>query len=1401
MLSGNFDIKKNGTYNGLTVTYNNKQFHDYTLIVTDIAGDNHPKYPEEGSITVDKNATGIDFESTGVAKIELSTKGVPLDEGADIIIMLDTSSSMSTCLVCKNNQGKPVRHDGSEPYRCPYNNKTRSQALEDALKNLVSYLKTAGPNNTPLNAKVAIADFNGYFANGLNNGGTPYDRNDSTDAVKQDDGNNGSGYRQGSEAKVYTNNTNRLDETAFVSAADLAENYTLNYTSGTNYDYAFDAIYQMGTAIREENVKNGEADRDLFVIFMSDGAGLQWNYFTTQNAYDKWNNWITGAWGEKDLTTANLNSEAHAYYYDLVDHNGDGMRNEHRMANAVKGDPEQDYVVIRKTTEGLPSDVLTKVDGKDNLYTVPGLGAKLFSINFDAQQDGDITEANIDKAIASLASEQTEATKYYYKINTAEGLNEAFSVIGSTFAQAATNARFVDQMGEQYSIQMAPIVDYNGNPIYQNGEALMPSIQVLRYDVYTQADADAVAEGTAGDRVTNAMVGTRKGTFTVVETVTFKTTKDAEGIVTVTGAYSNLIGGGDTNILAAKTDSNYVAGVIYAKTFLYNTNTSAIEISGVQIPTNKTSEAVDNSAEPTPDYGKTTGSSQTLPGESFYWRIGDISYSEMALQYYVYLDESMEGGREAGIYDTNEFADLYYDNYLGNACYKETISPKFDWTQGKVSYAFYLVDSAGNIITDQITGATGTFADRITVTGPTVYEDAFYLNSTETITAANLNLPAGYLLFDDQAKYEICINSDYTGNWAITAGTTNNSTYVTNYVTGNSNTYSNELTSPSTGGNYSDTVVWFAICVAEAQPDVVVIDYGKTIPVNVLVNDPVFAGFSRTIVGLYGYDEAFEVPATVTDQEPSSYMAAYGTFVIDKANNRVNYSPTKLVEAVEKVIYLVEYKPADTTLDTIYLYSTLSVIPATTMLYETNFAENVFIHENTVGAWSIKTDKDEGYTAVNAEDNLQDDGTIGKNQTYGYDSSYKNDAYLSNGSSYFVKGQGYEKDANNKNVPKTYTTFSFKGTGFEVISRTGTQQGLIKVEVFSDADMKTSEKTISVLNKSDANNTFELYQIPVVSINDLAYGTHYVRIAVDAAYTNPSGRPALDALKRGDEFYFDAIRVFDPVKGNTEAEEAYALDNEAHRQLSEIRHNLISLNTFKTQVASVTGKVFIDKIQDDTVSVADYAKIGPNNETYLSEKQSVAFIMSTGIVPTSIDIGAKSVTGDAAKLKVVLRNADNTISIETEVEIKSSTAQNIHVLGDNVDKVKSLFANNADVYVVISNEEDLENKESVLSVTDIKVAYGAEDESVGGTGENPYEVSYTTDLTVLPVVSQVLKTPHKPLTPVNPTQPDNIVDETVEDEVEIPGDTENSGDTDDSNEGNSGNIRVPIRVENKGRRP
>ena len=266
-------------------------------------------------------------------------------------------------------------------------------------------------------------------------------------------------------------------------------------------------------------------------------------------------------------------------------------------------------------------------------------------------------------------------------------------------------------------------------------------------------------------------------------------------------------------------------------------------------------------------------------------------------------------------------------------------------------------------------------------------------------------------------------------------------------------------------------------------------------------------------------------------------------------------------------------------------------------------------------------------------------------------------------------------------------------------------------------------KTVSVLNKSESD--LELYQIPVVSINDLAYNTYYVRIAVDAGYENLTGIPALNALNRGNEFYFDAIRIYDPVMNVEVANQAYIADGEANNDIYELRSLLLGTGdvpegwlepTFGEDEdgndVELPGVVFVDR-NGDSVVLDNYETIGPNNEVYLTSSQAIGFTLdlSEGF-PASIDLGLKSANATNATVfvEVFARNEAYTVGAEYDelawypfgedegLYISSCTVQFYDLISGAPEEIYDYKY----IDVIITNYDD----ESVLSVTDLKLGWG-----------------------------------------------------------------------------------------------
>ncbi len=402
---------------------------------------------------------------------------------------------------------------------------------------------------------------------------------------------------------------------------------------------------------------------------------------------------------------------------------------------------------------------------------------------------------------------------------------------------------------------------------------------------------------------------------------------------------------------------------------------------------------------------------------------------------------------------------------------------------------------------------------------------------------------------------------------------------------------------------------------------------------------------------------------------------------------------------------------------------------------------------------------------------------------YGYDNSYTDDHGISNGESLFIEGKGVKLSA----TTTTYSlaTFTFKGTGFDIISRTGEQQATFRVDVKNTAG--ETEKALSVNNKGE----LELYQIPVVSIEDLPYGEHTVTIQVNKAMTY-SG--VLAPLSRGGEFYLDAIRIYDPIstaKDELSMDEetalsAYTDDGEAYPYRKEVRDILLSVDDFNGLTGETDGIVYIDQADDTpkvtqpedsattdateyvpidpetgkpveslpvdpdidvdnhiTDSIATCEKIGPKNEVYLGTDQSVAFKLrlNTNEIPVSIDVGAKAINSTDAPQLVVGHTTDETApTILQTWDISTNTAlyyrTNITAQDFATDDGAGGY-----LYLVITNK----GANSVLSITDIKFGYDTEytliqegDAPVKRAVTETEPVSFMVDGGLVPAVGRVL---------------------------------------------------------------
>ena len=917
MVSGNYDSKKAGTYSGLTITYGNQTITDYTLhVAVNPHLDPFPKSPNEGSVTLNKTATGIDFQNTGVAQVELSARGIPYEKGVDVIIMLDTSSSM----------WRKSDTLGADRYT----------VFAPSFQSLINSLQ-----NSNSDIKVAIADFNGF--NTYTSSGQPatsYSADLTNDLMS-----NGGTYKAENSGVLYTGThigevgtAANLNASAFVDVDTVDSNALYNtlmtestYKKGTNYDYAFWATYQLGASIKAYNEANNQ-DRDLVVVFMTDGAPYQYNGYSS-SASDYWCRWLDGtvngaytSTDENDYLSALGSNTLHSYFFGGIG----TFAQKHRWNEAVKGDPTQNYEVIDKL-------VNTAAGPNQYMTTVPGLGATVYSIGFALEDDGAVEKEHAQLVVKQMA---TSLAYCYEHVTSKTQLDSAFNSIKGDIFEAASNAVYDDQMGAEYDLQMANFGPKDGSANYS------PTIEVVTYDIYKRSDFEA---GT----IPIDKVGSRKSsTPTVVEKITFS----ADG----KAAYSSLIGNGTSNILNSD-------GLIVAKNFVYNTNTATsktVTFNGKQI---------------------------TVGPERFYWNLGTVKETEYALRYYVYLTGSMEGKRDAGTYPTNDHATLNYVNYAGATVSQNAPIPELAWKAAVVYYAAYLVNEQGQPIDakGQVTG----FSDRVIVVNPSEGDKVLF-NSTVDVSAtvAAAVIPSEYTLYAANAAYTVTVNSGtQAGSWTITGDTTR-TTYVTGYAAGD--VYSNATNDNDPSHTYTATTVWFAVkYTVGAIKDAVVIDYGLPVDISVLSNDMFYESGTLAAVGPQRDGTAHE--AALATGFGGGYTAMYGTATVNGSYVRYQVKDMNMT-ASDTFSYAVNYQGNASTQegDKGYYYGQVTVIPATTIYYEDSFVtfNGNWTTEGTTDTTAAQSEDRPGTTSVTTIDanNVYGmDGAYKNYTTYSLGSAHK----------------------------------------------------------------------------------------------------------------------------------------------------------------------------------------------------------------------------------------------------------------------------------------------------------------------------------------------------------------------------------------------------------------------------
>ena len=365
--------------------------------------------------------------------------------------------------------------------------------------------------------------------------------------------------------------------------------------------------------------------------------------------------------------------------------------------------------------------------------------------------------------------------------------------------------------------------------------------------------------------------------------------------------------------------------------------------------------------------------------------------------------------------------------------------------------------------------------------------------------------------------------------------------------------------------------------------------------------------YKKNSTSQYQYVLDFGLPVTVPLSElginPQGVTtvtgtASYGEISYNAGSQSITYTPNSILKTTATAQLIITFG------DGAQQKVTVDFIPASTVYYE---AEG-FV-KSTNGTW--QTAGTPG-NRTQAADKLGDPNA----NNYGSDTSYDSNALGSSNGAALMTEVTPTAGTGEDIWPEA--TFTFTGTGVDIISQTDSASTWLLVEVKND---KSEPECAYLVNnyysaKNDGVNT--IYQVPVIKVQGLACDTY--NVTVKPFYdTNEEPILAVEGQTATEfNFYLDAIRVYNPLEnGNT----YYGQDGEANAQF---------INLSKYVDSSTTG-LWVDKNIGANVNI--YKDDGPNNEIYLASGQSVTIklVDSEGkpieTTDKSAQIGARLISG------------------------------------------------------------------------------------------------------------------------------------------------------------------------------
>lgn len=479
--------------------------------------------------------------------------------------------------------------------------------------------------------------------------------------------------------------------------------------------------------------------------------------------------------------------------------------------------------------------------------------------------------------------------------------------------------------------------------------------------------------------------------------------------------------------------------------------------------------------------------------------------------------------------------------------------------------------------------------------------------------------------------------------------TLDDNAYVTNSSNVNQPFNKNIATIPGVDAKYTSGL--YKYVSAELSAD------GKTMTLHYNLDS---SKLSKNYVVDFGLPVTVPLSNLVEHAENVTKVSSSNTNIKVNDNNSITFTPSGVMTAAETAQITLEFGTDSEKI-------TIGFTPATTVYYEEGFAQ--YTKGEIVG------------TALPNSQTASAAGTaIDTDANYGRDDSYSDDeAGDSNGTSVKLEtgGEG---------------TFTFKGTGVEIYTRSTPETGKVMAYLYKGntlqdlytVDTKMATGTSEVTSGQRVNG----YNVPIISITGLESAEYTVKLLVVQTKND-------DGTKVVKPVYVDGFRVHYDSTYN----DIYENDGEKNPQYVELRNRVLAglnANATESEYANEiatglesqvyaksdgVGAVVISDNVDPYIdkNVQDLLDNGPKNEIYLYPGQALTFNLAGNY--TNLQLGLKALDDSVtykinnSENKALTTSTDMFYTVEERTITVTNTANSEGILA--VTKLKLCGAESA----------------------------------------------------------------------------------------------------------------------------